>query len=52
MDKIEAALNIDLKTKLIECIQIFIKGNVSPMILDIALEGLSCIWLRFPAKIL
>jgi len=52
LEKIEAVLKFDMKSKLIECIQTLIKANVNPMILDIALEGLSCIWLRFPDKIL
>lgn len=52
LDSIEKVLKLDLKQQLIECVQKLISGEVDPMILDIALEGLSCIWLRFPNKIL
>jgi hypothetical protein len=52
LEKIEQVLQIDLKSKLVECITTLIQSDVDPMILDIALEGLSCIWLRYPEKIL
>jgi hypothetical protein len=53
LESIESALKVDLKQKLICCLTSIISSKtVEDTVLDIALEGLSQIWLKYPSLIL
>ena len=51
--QIEQALSLDIKTQLTAILKLIIEDqNVDAMVLDIVLEGLSYIWLKYPDKII
>ena len=53
LESIESVLKVDLKQKLIESLTSIISSKtVEDTVLDIALEGLSLIWLKHPTMIL
>lgn len=53
LTQIELALSLDIKTQLTAILKLIIEDRkVDSMILDIVLEGLSYIWLKYPEKII
>ena len=53
IDKMEHILKCDFRQKLSECLKKIIKfENIDESILDVTLEGLSYIWIKYPDQIL
>ena len=53
LTQIEQTLSLDIKTQLTAILKLIIEDqNVDAMVLDIVLEGLSYIWLKYPDKII
>lgn len=53
LPQIEKALGLDIKTQLTSTLkQIIEDKDIDAMILDIVLEGLSYVWLKYPEKVM